>query len=79
MTLQDGYDENMTYFAHYTVAVAVGDVRGEEEEINITCVYTKMGGEHIVHTATPCKSRILHSSFLYIFMLAQVHGQPEKL
>ena len=49
MTLQDGYDENMTYFAHYTVAVAVGDVRGEEEEINITCVYTKMG-ENIYST-----------------------------
>ena len=60
MTLQDGYDENMTYFAHYTVAVAVGDVRGEEEEINITCVYTKNGGKHIVHTAAPCKSRILY-------------------
>ena len=48
------------YFAHYTVAVAVGDVRGEEEEINITCVYTKNGGKHIVHTAAPCKSRILY-------------------
>ena len=35
MTLQDGYDENMTYFAHSTtVAIAVGDVRGEEEEIS---------------------------------------------